>query len=92
MPNAEQQDRWLTLAEAARYAGLSEDTMRNRIADIPGSGRTHGRTGDWRVKASMIARSTCRAMRGSRSAARAVSSMASSMRSSVTVCFCSPWT
>ena len=49
-----QKDRWLTVPEAAQYAGLSEGVMRDRIKDIPGAGRTLGATGDWRVKASAI--------------------------------------
>ena len=47
-------ERWLTIPEAAEYAGLSEDAMRDRIAEIPGAGRTRGESGDWRVKASDI--------------------------------------
>lgn len=47
-------DRWLTLHEAAKYAGVGDDTMRENIKEIPGAGRTKRKTGGWRVKASMI--------------------------------------
>jgi len=50
----EQKDRWLTVAEAAEYAGLTADVMRDRMKLIPGAGRTNGKTGDWRVKASAV--------------------------------------
>jgi len=50
----ETSDRWLTVSEAAEYAGVSADVMRERMKLIPGAGRTNGKTGDWRVKASAI--------------------------------------
>jgi len=47
-------ERWLSLTEAAEYMGISVDAMQDRIAEIPGAGRTRGGTGHWRVKASAI--------------------------------------
>ncbi len=49
-------DPWLSVTEAADYAGLHPMRMRQLLADgkIPGAGRTQGDSGDWRVKASQI--------------------------------------
>jgi len=46
--------RWLTLAEAARMAGIGEATMAKVIGHVPGARRVEGVRGDWRVKAAAL--------------------------------------
>ena len=54
MTDVQRNDPWLTVTQAAEYCGLTADSMRDRMKLIPGAGRSNGKTGDWRVKASMI--------------------------------------
>jgi hypothetical protein len=53
---ADQTDNWMTLREAAAYAGYGPEKMAAIIAKIPGATKVEGRgpSGEWRVKASMI--------------------------------------
>jgi hypothetical protein len=45
---------WMSIKEAAEYTGMTEKALRERIAEIPGAGRTRGTSGDWRVKPSAL--------------------------------------
>ena len=53
---ADQTDNWMTLREAAAYAGYGPGKMQDIIANIPGAIKVPGRgpLGEWRVKMSMI--------------------------------------
>jgi len=54
MKATDENDRWMTTAEAAEYLNVTTDVMRERMKLIPGAGRTKVDRGDWRVKQSQV--------------------------------------